>query len=229
MARSLEMMNDELGCKFYFVSTRMTSVWPWTYLQVDTWLLLARSSKSKRFVCTSLYIGVVFCSFDACKLDACSSTHASRHGVDSVQKEKPRASSYRICICMLHTIYNSSMVCMLHTIYNSSIDLLKMSLDSAPKVLFRYLMDQSGAVVDVDEERVECEASFRWAMTRSGTCKRDSASAPSDAAGMHAGRMRTRKQGMLTCTVIPARACVCARTQQVRQIHWSPARWWPRC
>ena len=177
MARSLEMMNDELGCKFYFVSTRMTSVWPWTYLQVDTWLLLARSSKSKRFVCTSVYIGVVFCSFDACKLDACSSTHASRHGVDSVQKEKPRASSYRG---------------MLHTIYNSSIDLLKMSLDSAPKVLFRYLMDQSGAVADVDEERVECEASFHWAMTRAGTCKCACESAPSDAAGMFAGRMRTR-------------------------------------
>jgi hypothetical protein len=80
MAHSLEMMNDELGCEFYSVNTRMTSVWPWTSMQVDSWLLLARSSKSKRkrFVCTSVYIGVVFGSFHRTRaqLDACSSTHA---------------------------------------------------------------------------------------------------------------------------------------------------------
>jgi hypothetical protein len=80
---------------------------------------------------------------------------------------------------------------MVHTIYNNSVALLTMSLDSSPKVLFRYLVE-SGSVADVDEERVECEASFRWAMTRAGTCKCACESAPSDAAGMFAGRMRTR-------------------------------------
>jgi hypothetical protein len=109
-----------------------------------------------------------------------------RHGVHSVQKEKPRASSY----CG-----------MVHTIYNNSIGLLTMSLDSAPKVLFRYLMDKSGDVADVDEERVECEASFRWAMTHAGACKRAYASAPSDAAVMYAGLMHN--------DTLPAHVCVC--------------------
>ena len=91
---------------------------------------------------------------------------------------------------MVHT-YN--------TIYDSSFSLLTMSFDSAPKVLFRYLIDKSGSVADVDEEHVECEASFRWAMTRAGTCKYACAPAPSDAAGMYAGYMRTRKKGMRAC------------------------------
>ena len=160
MARSLEMTNDEFRCKFYFVSTRKR----WTYLQVDSWLLLARCGTSKRFAFTLVYIGIVFCSFHRTRaqLDACS------------------------------------------------IDLLTMSLDSAPKVLFRYSMNQcefEEFEADMDEERMECEASFRWAMTRTGTCKRACASAPSDAAGMYEGRMHS-----------DTRACMClhARNRCVR-------------
>jgi hypothetical protein len=220
MARSLEMMNDDQGCKFYFVSTHMASVWPWTNLQVDTWLLLAHSSKSKRFVSTSVYIHrcrALLRSSHACTT-LCMFKHTCvRHGVDSVKCAKGEALSL-VVVVLWHGAYHLQICRFTDT---NSAGLLTMSLDSSPKVLFRYL-DKSGSVADVDEERVECEASFRLAMTRAGTYKCACASAPSDA-----GRMRTRKKAC-SCIHSDTHPRMCVYTQQVRQIRWSPARWWPR-